>query len=158
MDRQPHGYIYPEPDLLENLVQLYFEKVHIVYPAVHRPTFLRELRKGTHLTDPRFGMLVLGVCGLASRYSDDPRVFNTPDDATTYDGSSAGWKYITQVPFWRNSMFDRTSPYDMQFFAVWPFLDCPRLRYSLYSRFYPCSSWGLQCPSSVGVPQAWAFG
>lgn len=63
-------------------------------------------------------MVVLAVCAVASRYSDDPRVFLKESDPEGDEGSSAGWKYIIQVPFWRTSLCDRTSIYDLQFFAV----------------------------------------
>lgn len=114
----PPVYVFPEPDLLASLVKTYFEQVHPLYPAVHRTTFERGVRNNKHISDPQFGMVVLGVCALASRYSDDPRVFLDKSHAQGDEGSSAGWKYIIQVPFWRPSLYDRTSMHDLQYLAV----------------------------------------
>ena len=114
----PPAYVFPEPDLLASLITIFFEKVHPLYTTVHRQTFERGVRNNTHISDPQFGMVVLGVCAVASRYSDDPRVFLDEKHAQGDEGSSAGWKYITQVPFWRNTLYDRTTMYDLQFFAV----------------------------------------
>ncbi|KAJ2927989.1 hypothetical protein H1R20_g9099, partial [Candolleomyces eurysporus] len=54
-------YDFPPPDLLENLVQLYYDCVNIYMPLLHRPTFEKSLKAGLHLTDPDFGGLVMGV-------------------------------------------------------------------------------------------------
>ncbi|KAJ2916770.1 hypothetical protein MD484_g3617, partial [Candolleomyces efflorescens] len=114
----PPVYVFPEPDLLASLVATFFEKVHPLYPAIHRQTFERGVRTNKHISDPQFGMVVLGVCALASRYSDDPRVFLDKSHAQGDEGSSAGWKYIIQVPFWRPSLYDRTTMHDLQFLAL----------------------------------------
>ncbi|RXW21403.1 hypothetical protein EST38_g4459 [Candolleomyces aberdarensis] len=114
----PPVYVFPEPDLLDSLIALFFERVHPLYPAVHRQTFERGVRDKTHLSDPQFGKVVMTLCALASRYSNDPRVFFDKNHAQGDEGSSAGWKYIVQVPFWEPSLYDRTSMHDLQFFAL----------------------------------------
>ncbi|KAF5316954.1 hypothetical protein D9611_003877 [Ephemerocybe angulata] len=114
----PKSYVYPDPDLLASLISLFFERVHPIYPAVHRPTFLREVESKKHLSDPGFGMVVLAVCALGARFSDDPRIFTRPLDPEQLEGSGAGWKYVTQVPIWRNTLCDRTTMYDLQFYAL----------------------------------------
>lgn len=117
-DNRRDHYSFPEPDLFDALIVLYFERVYTVSPAVHRPTFEREIRAGKHLTDHLFGMVVLAALALGARYSDDPRVFERPLDPDGFEGSNAGWKWITQVPLWRNSLCDRTTLYDLQFCSV----------------------------------------
>ncbi|RXW19238.1 hypothetical protein EST38_g6605 [Candolleomyces aberdarensis] len=67
-------YDFPPPDLLENLVQLYYDCVNIYIPLLHRPTFEKSLKAGLHLTDPDFGGLVMGVCAVAARYSNDEQL------------------------------------------------------------------------------------
>ncbi|KAJ3913019.1 hypothetical protein F5877DRAFT_71911 [Lentinula edodes] len=86
-------YEFPEPDLLRKLIDLYFDKHHPIYPVLHRPSFERLVYvDNLHLTNRRFGAVVLVACALGSRLSDDPR--------TLYDGTqdirSAGWKYYGQ--------------------------------------------------------------
>ncbi|KAF8973127.1 hypothetical protein BDZ97DRAFT_1779521 [Flammula alnicola] len=110
---QPN-YVYPDEDLLRSLVFIYFDKVNPIYPALHQPTFLRMLLAGQHHWDPSFGMTVLLVCAIASRYSHDPRVM-MPGDAS---GLSSGWKYFCQVPIHRNSLLYRATIYDLQYYAL----------------------------------------
>ena len=107
-------YTYPEPDLLDSLVSLYFEKSHIYLPVLHQPTFVRSLQSGLHLRDPSFGMTVLLVCAVASRYSSDIRVLLDEDTV----GLSSGWKYFSQVPVFRQSLFHRSTIYDLQYYTV----------------------------------------
>ncbi|KAF7314179.1 Fungal-trans domain-containing protein [Mycena kentingensis (nom. inval.)] len=85
-------FTYPEPDLLYNLLKLYFDCVHPTLPVLHRPSFERSVNEGLHHKDPQFGGMLLAVMAVASRFSDDPRVF--------IDGQelSSGWKFIRQVP------------------------------------------------------------
>ena len=110
-------YIYPEQDLLWNLVSLFFEHTNIFLPLLHRPTFEKSLATGQHLWDPSFGMIVLLVCANASRYSEDPRVTLAGDSS----GLSCGWKYFCQVPIYRNTLLGRPSIYDLQYYCVGTF-------------------------------------
>ncbi|EEB92917.1 hypothetical protein MPER_08500 [Moniliophthora perniciosa FA553] len=71
-------YVFPENDLLVSLISLYFSQVNCYLPLVHAPTFKRNIYEGLHYTDHKFGGMVLTMCALASRYSDDPRVFEDP--------------------------------------------------------------------------------
>ncbi|KAJ7613179.1 hypothetical protein FB45DRAFT_939098, partial [Roridomyces roridus] len=65
---------FPEPDLLRDLVSLYFTLVNPLIFLLHQPTFEQSLADGLHLVDHDFGCTVLALCALASRCSDDPRV------------------------------------------------------------------------------------
>jgi hypothetical protein len=93
---------------------IYFEKFNPIFPLLHKPTFVKMLADGRHLRDQDFGMVVLMVCALASRYSHDPRVFN-PGDAS---GLSSGWKYFRQVPMHRKSLLYRAGLFDLQYYVV----------------------------------------
>ncbi|KAJ7069921.1 fungal-specific transcription factor domain-containing protein [Mycena amicta] len=86
-------FVYPEPDLLYSLLHLYFSCVHPTLPLLHRPSFERSVSEGMHHRDPQFGSLLLSVMAVASRFSDDPRVF--VDGHSTL---SSGWRFISQVP------------------------------------------------------------
>ncbi|KAJ3551665.1 hypothetical protein NM688_g4573 [Phlebia brevispora] len=84
---------FPEPPLMQSLVELYFSNLNIFLPLLHRPTFEKELRDGLHLVDEGFGAVVLLVCALGAKFSDDPRVL--------LDGvksvHSSGWKWFQCV-------------------------------------------------------------
>ncbi|KAH9481205.1 Thiamine repressible genes regulatory protein thi1 [Psilocybe cubensis] len=125
------SYIFPEDDLLEKLVSLYFEKTNILIPVLHRPTFMKSLFIGQHHWDASFGMIVLMVCALGSKYCSDPRVLI--NDGTLH--LSAGWKYFSQVPVHRWATLSNASIYDLQYF-------CLAGQY-LYSTSLPHTSWSV---------------
>ncbi|KAJ7672018.1 fungal-specific transcription factor domain-containing protein [Mycena rosella] len=87
--------VFPDEDLLISLVDVYFEQVNPIIGILHSPTFRRAVAEGLHSRDQAFGAVVLAVCSLASRYSDDPRVL--------LDGVSSelsrGWKWFHQLLF-----------------------------------------------------------
>ncbi|KAJ7157352.1 fungal-specific transcription factor domain-containing protein [Mycena filopes] len=85
--------VFPDADLLAALVKIYFEQINTVLGILHYPSFRKSLADGQHYRDRDFGAVVLGVCALASRYSDDPRVFLEGADSE----HSGGWKWFRQV-------------------------------------------------------------
>lgn len=103
------NYVYPEPDLLQDLVNNYFTQIHPYYPVLHAPIFHQSLLEGLHLRDDQFGAVVLLVCALGARTSDDPRVFLDDEDHL-----SAGWAYYEQVPHLRKELFNPPSLYELQ--------------------------------------------
>ena len=105
---------YPEPDLLNSLVSLYFKKSNIILPVLHKPTFLRSLHSGQHFKELSFGMTVLLVCAIGSRFASDSRVL-LDDDISDL---SSGWKYFEQVPVFRKGLFVRSTLYDLQCYTV----------------------------------------
>ncbi|KAJ4480244.1 fungal-specific transcription factor domain-containing protein [Lentinula aciculospora] len=110
-------YQFPEPNLLRELLNLYFDKHHPIYPLLHRPSFERQVYvENIHLVDRRFGAIVLAVCALGSRLTDDPRTFY----AGSQDPRSTGWKYFRQIRLTKTS-FTLTEPlslYDVQLYAA----------------------------------------
>ncbi|KAF7320556.1 hypothetical protein HMN09_00139600 [Mycena chlorophos] len=85
---------FPEDDLITSLVTLFFLKVHPIVNILHEATFRTALfTERLHVRDPHFGAVVLLVCALASRHSEDPRVMV---EGTT-DETSCGWKWFAQV-------------------------------------------------------------
>ncbi|KAA1092977.1 hypothetical protein PGT21_019774 [Puccinia graminis f. sp. tritici] len=65
---------YPEPDLEEALLTIYFERFHPFVPVIH-PTMFRGLhRSGLAQTNPTFRALCLLMFSIASGWSSDPRV------------------------------------------------------------------------------------
>ncbi|KAE9394585.1 hypothetical protein BT96DRAFT_998390 [Gymnopus androsaceus JB14] len=108
-------YVFPQPDLFRDLLTLYFEKQHIVYPVLHRQTFERQVYVDQlHLTDRRFGAVVLAVCALGSKVSNDPR---TLADGTK-DLRSAGWRYFEQIRLMKTRFTGASSLYDIQLYSV----------------------------------------
>ncbi|KAJ7650987.1 fungal-specific transcription factor domain-containing protein [Roridomyces roridus] len=103
-------YVYPPRDLLNQLVELYFTKVHPTFPILHSNSFRKDITDGLHLTDTKFGAVVLAVLALASRHCDDPRVM--VNGATL----SSGWPFVAQVRI----LPDLLEPvvYDAQFYSL----------------------------------------
>ncbi|KAF9066459.1 fungal-specific transcription factor domain-containing protein [Rhodocollybia butyracea] len=85
--------VFPEEDLLLQLVDLYFERQNLYFPFLHRPTFEQSLLNGLHKVDRDFGELVLSVCALGARHTSDPRAF--AEGSTSLH--SLGWKYMEQI-------------------------------------------------------------
>ncbi|KAJ7239773.1 fungal-specific transcription factor domain-containing protein, partial [Mycena haematopus] len=84
---------FPDDDLLRDLIDIYFLRIHPLYLLLHSPSFRASVANGEHLRDRYFGGIVLLVCAVASRLSSDPRVLMTPDAPL----HSAGWKWFRQV-------------------------------------------------------------
>ena len=108
-------YVFPEPDLLGHLVDLYFQYMNVFTPVLHRPTFEHELSHGTHLHNRNFGAVVLLVCALGALISHDPRVI-APTDGD--DWHSAGWTWFRQVHVMDGSFVCGNKLYGLQIAAV----------------------------------------
>ncbi|KAH7869744.1 fungal-specific transcription factor domain-containing protein [Lentinula edodes] len=112
----PH--IFPPDDLLRSLIGIYFDLQHNIYPLLHRPIFEREVfTNKLHTSDRRFGAVVLAVCAVGARLSNDPR-----NDETLYDGTdderSLGWKYFSQIRMVRTNFTEHPSLYEVQLYAL----------------------------------------
>ncbi|KAJ3992928.1 fungal-specific transcription factor domain-containing protein [Lentinula boryana] len=102
------AYVFPEIDLLWDLVRIYFTEVAPYFPLLHRPTFETAIVSGRHLLDPDFGAIVLAVCSIAARDSNDPRVFKHDTKIT------AGWQWFRQVRLVRPHFVEPTSVHELQ--------------------------------------------
>ncbi|KAJ7165523.1 fungal-specific transcription factor domain-containing protein [Mycena crocata] len=102
--------IFPEPDLLQSLISLFFSRVNIVICLLHQPTFEKSVASGLHLVDYDFGSTVLGVCALAAKYSDDPRVILEGTNTQL----SSGWKYFRQLQPLRHDFMRTFTLYEAQ--------------------------------------------
>ncbi|KAF9268427.1 hypothetical protein L218DRAFT_893492 [Marasmius fiardii PR-910] len=112
--RKDPPLIFPEDDLLFDLVNIYFTNVNPVFPLLHRPTFGRSIADGLHLRDRSFGATVLAVCAIGARQSNDPRNLS---EGTTSE-HSLGWKWFSQIPLVRDSFTDPPSLYDLQLLSL----------------------------------------
>ena len=117
-------YAFPEQDLLDQLVDLYFSRLNIFLPLLHRPTFEAHMRDGLHFRDHAFASVLLCLCACASRYSSDPRVLL--DGSTAWH--SSGWKWFGQVQMLRRSLMGPPLLYDVQMYAVSPHFVSDALR------------------------------
>ncbi|KAF8268483.1 fungal-specific transcription factor domain-containing protein [Lactarius quietus] len=104
---------FPEPDLLADLIVLYFQVLAPMVPLLHRPTFKRAFDSGVHLRDEKFASLVLLVCATASKFSNDPRVL-----LENGHWHSAGWKWFSQVEPFSNTVLSGPDLYDLQVAAL----------------------------------------
>lgn len=140
-------YVFPEDDLLIQLVDLYFTHVNLHQPLLHRPTFEKSIAGKLHLTNNGFAVTLLVVCANGSRYSENPRVF--------FDGTgsyhSRGWKWFDQVQMVRKSLLASPSIYDMQFYCVSWYILLMTFDLNLLSAIGAVSS-RLLCPSILLDP------
>ncbi|KAJ6541629.1 fungal-specific transcription factor domain-containing protein [Mycena capillaripes] len=90
---EPPHQVFPENDLMKNLIKIYFEQINPIMGILHFPSFHRSFLDGLHFREPEFGAVVLAVCAMASRHSDDRRVFLEG----TNSEHSCGWKWFRQV-------------------------------------------------------------
>ncbi|KAJ7163569.1 putative fungal-specific transcription factor [Mycena crocata] len=107
-------YMFPDPDLLSVLVDLYFKEVNCYWPVLHRPTFERKVMDKLHLRDHRFAATLLLVSSLGARHCDDTRV-NLEDETTFH---SAGWKWYNQVQVIPESLICKPDLYELQTIAL----------------------------------------
>jgi hypothetical protein len=97
-----------------DLIELYFTESNRYLPLLHRPTFQKSFDDGLHKRDDGFGAVVLLVCAIASRFSNDPRVFIEESNSNR----SCGWKWFNQVRVMRTDLLLPPSLYDIQFCCV----------------------------------------
>ncbi|KAF7288615.1 Zn(2)-C6 fungal-type domain-containing protein [Mycena indigotica] len=112
-------YVFPPPDLLADLVALYFEHANVYVPLLHRPTFTRLLARNGHLEDDKVGAIVLIVCAIGARFSPDPRVLgsNAAGGGTTAQ-LACGWQYFSQLSTELEFMFETPGLYDLQRYCL----------------------------------------
>jgi len=106
--------VFPEPSLMRHLLNTYFDIHNIILPILHRPTFERLLTDKLHERSESFGAVVLLMCAIACRYSDDPRVSHSIITST----SNTGWNLFNQVDRLRRTRPLRHQLYDAQIYAV----------------------------------------
>ena len=115
LDKKSEAYSFPEPDLLWHLFECYFKHLNMILPVLHRPTFEKNVRDGLHLTDESFGGVVLLVCAVGARTSDDPRVLIENNDGRWV---SAGWDWFSQVQTAQKALVSTSRLYDLQTYCV----------------------------------------
>ncbi|KAJ7641053.1 fungal-specific transcription factor domain-containing protein [Roridomyces roridus] len=115
-------YLFPDPDLLDALIRLYFSNVNAFLPLLHRPTFEAAVyTHKLHETHGGFAKVLLLVCAVGARYSTDPRVSLSNTSPT----ETAGWKWFDQVELSGHLVNVHPTLYDLQSYCLAAeFLDC----------------------------------
>ncbi|KAK0443809.1 fungal-specific transcription factor domain-containing protein [Armillaria borealis] len=108
-DAEKSCYVFPDNDLIMNLVAIYFETINPILPILHQPSFTKDVVNGLHLRSENFGGTLLLVLAVASRYSDDPRVLADPSSRL-----SAGWRFIVQAPIFKKAVLAPPGLYELQ--------------------------------------------
>ncbi|KAJ1300427.1 hypothetical protein OPQ81_005247 [Rhizoctonia solani] len=102
----------PPEDLIRSLVQVFFRRVNLIYPILHRGLFEDQLAHGAHLTSDttgrKFARVLLLVCAVASRWSSDPRVL------TDNEPLSAGYEFFRRAGPVTWAVRAQPSLYDVQ--------------------------------------------
>ncbi|KAJ6504939.1 hypothetical protein DFH09DRAFT_1335141 [Mycena vulgaris] len=118
--KQSTVYTFPPAELAMHLIDLYFVHVKAYLPLLHRPTVERGLATGLHHRDDGFAAILLLVCAVASRWSNDPRVMvpgGTQGVGVSKPGGRlvCGWSWFEQVPMVGNNLFGQPKLYDLQY-------------------------------------------
>ncbi|KAF9479628.1 hypothetical protein BDN70DRAFT_878593 [Pholiota conissans] len=107
-------YVFPEPDLSRELVDLYYKHVNLYLPLLNRVMFDKWIEDGLHLTDKNFAPVYLLVCAVGARYSDDPRARLDGNDSP----HSRGWKWFNQVHVVRRAALSPPTLSDLQVYCL----------------------------------------
>ncbi|KAK7062867.1 Gypsy retrotransposon integrase-like protein 1 [Paramarasmius palmivorus] len=135
--------VFPEDDLMNELIDRYFKNSNDFFPVLHRSTFQKCVADNLHRRDRYFAFTVLAVCAIGSRYSDDPRVF---DDIR--EEPSAGWKYFRQIQLLRSTFLKPPPIYELQMY-------CLAILFLMYTST-PDACWTLlghavRCAQDIGL-------
>ncbi|CDO74319.1 hypothetical protein BN946_scf184449.g4 [Trametes cinnabarina] len=114
---------FPEPDLMEKLVEAYFADIHPYVPVLHRQTFERDLTDGLHLRDEGFGAVVLLRYVLMSIYAGS---YGSPHTCWTILG--VGLRAAQDVGIHRQKTYQSMSKTDAELWkrAFWCLLTLDR--------------------------------
>ncbi|KAJ4001604.1 fungal-specific transcription factor domain-containing protein [Lentinula boryana] len=116
-ERESPVYTFPEADLIFALVTLYFSEVNVFLPILHAPSFKQCIEQKLHLHDHNFGTTLLLVCAVASRYSNDSRVFTDSSSQL-----SCGWHYFEQArmseSLGHHLLMVHNTVYELQFYCL----------------------------------------
>ncbi|KAF8894868.1 hypothetical protein CPB85DRAFT_221500 [Mucidula mucida] len=111
------SFSFPPADLMDNLLDLYFQFVPAYLPLLHEATFRRDVESGLHHVNTSFARVLLMLCAIASQTSSDPRVF-LEKNGVPQSEHSAGWKWFVQTTMATRSFFDSPCLYDVQFYCL----------------------------------------
>ncbi|KAF5340505.1 hypothetical protein D9758_014544 [Tetrapyrgos nigripes] len=105
---------FPDDDHLQSLLEAYFAFHHPYQPLLHQASFERSVAEGFHLRNHQFGALLLAVCSVASKYSEDPR--NLPKESSAV--LALGWRWFQQLKLTRLIFAEPVSLYELQTYCL----------------------------------------
>ena len=111
---KPVLFEFPDMDLLRHLVDCYFDNFNLMLPILHRPSFVRSIQQGLHKVNQGFGAVVLLVCAIGCRVTDDPRVVREISPVA----SCTAWMFFYQVNSIQKLHYLPHSLYDAQIYPV----------------------------------------
>lgn len=106
-------YIYPPPEVMTTLLHTYFASYNLLYPLLHRPSFMALIAQNRHLYDPDFGATVLAVCAMSAQKSNDARLLADPNNPR-----SAGLQWFDQIKITERSVLEPPTVYTLQTYFV----------------------------------------
>ncbi|KAJ7153951.1 fungal-specific transcription factor domain-containing protein [Mycena crocata] len=109
------NFDFPPLDLMLSLIALYFAHVNSFFPLLHQPTFEGSFASRRYLHDDSFAEVLLLVCALGARYTDDPRVQPTGSAAAC---GMAGWAWFDQVRLAGHSLAGQPTLGDLQCYCL----------------------------------------
>ncbi|KAF9583190.1 hypothetical protein BGW38_010067, partial [Lunasporangiospora selenospora] len=89
----------PDPDVMSNLINLYFRFVYPFAPVIVRSKFIQRLQARDR--SPQFLLLLNAIFALASRFSDDPSLRTDPSKPET-----AGVKFADRAKEILDALYD----------------------------------------------------
>ncbi|KAJ7890934.1 fungal-specific transcription factor domain-containing protein [Mycena olivaceomarginata] len=142
--RVPHvgPFVFPDPDPLRALIDLYFIHRNLYFPVLHRPTFERAVADELHTRDVAFGAVVLLVCAIGARFSDDARVCRPGAEPLR-----SGWEFFDQLPFCLDHLFETPTLYELQYYC----LASSFLEYSSPAACWTLIGIGIRLAQDVGA-------
>ncbi|KAF5393267.1 hypothetical protein D9757_000621 [Collybiopsis confluens] len=87
---------FPESELAEELIRLYFQHVNPLFPLLNQHIFDRQWEERVYDKDIWFCALLMCIFAVASRWSDDPRVLPRYSKQGSHgsDFSRTGWHFF----------------------------------------------------------------
>ncbi|KAF7328387.1 Zn(2)-C6 fungal-type domain-containing protein [Mycena venus] len=142
--RVPHTgpFVFPDPDLLLMLVDLYFVHKNIYFPVLHRPSFERSITENLHVRDASFGAIVLLVCAIGSRFCHDERVCKEGSEPLR-----RGWEFFDLLEMKLDHLFETPSVFHLQYYC----LATSFLEYSAPAACWTLIGIGLRLAQDVGA-------
>lgn len=111
---KPVIFEFPDMDLLHHLVGCYFDNSNLMFPILHRPSFVRSIQQGLHEANQGFGAVVLLVCAIGCRFTDDPRIVHTISPVSP----CTPWKFFHQANSIQKLHYLPHSLYEAQVYPV----------------------------------------
>lgn len=131
---------FPSPDLAQTLINLYFQNSNLVFPLLHRPTFIRQWKEQLHHRNIWFAGVCLLVFAIGSRWCNDERVLpelTSEGDSKQIKWGRAGRQYfdiavgklikviflflsdaVAEIHLLRQTFFHPTSLFEVQTYVV----------------------------------------